>query len=677
MQDANHGGGSFAATKRTQPHRGAVAALSALAVLLAGAAAADPAGESGATDALKKLSLDELVNVEVTTVSRHSEPLLHVPSAIQVITSEQIRRSGATTIAEALRLADNLDVARKNAHDWAISARGFNTALANKLLVMIDGRTVYTPLFSGVFWDAQNTLLADVERIEVISGPGGTQWGANAVNGVINIITKHARDTLGGYLEGAAGSSLQDQVGVRYGTQLAPGTFLRVYGEHFNFDDEQLADGASAHDRWHMSQAGFRADTELSPRQALTVQGDVYDGDEDLAGATTENSGWNLLGRWNYRGSDDTGANLQTYLDHTALRDPVPAFSLQGHVLAPAGFLRDELDTFDIDFDYRWRASERQLLQWGLGYRHTHDDVTNAPALAFFPQTLDQNLYSAFVQDEISLTHALSLTLGSKVEHNDYTGLELEPNARLRWDLGADTTLWAAVSRAVRTPSRIDRDLSEPTPSAGLVLLAGSDTFVSETVVAHELGIRSQLAAQVAGSLSLFYNDYDHIRSTSLTPTTILPFFFQNNLHGETYGAELSVDYQAGPGWRLHAGVEPLHEHLRVNAGQFDLNAARNEIADPHDRAVLRSSWDLPHDLELDASLRWTAQREINNGPTIGIVPSYWDADLRLGWRVSPRLDLSLVGQNLLHDRHAEYGFPDATRIEIQRSVYAKAVWRF
>jgi iron complex outermembrane recepter protein len=628
---------------------------------------------------LKQMSLEELLDVEVTSVARHPEKLSHTPSAIQVISAEDIRRSGATSLAEALRLASNLDVAQKNSHDWAISARGFNTALANKLLVLIDGRTVYTPLFSGVYWDLQNTLLADVDRIEVISGPGGTQWGSNAVNGVINIITKNARDTQGTYLETAAGDQLKNASGARYGGAFAPDVYFRVYGQYADRGDEMLADSNSALDDWHQTRAGFRLDAMKSAADSFTVQGDTYRGDEDIVtGGVSDVSGGNVLGRWTHTAPDGTESILQTYYDHTHLTQPVGALVVGSLQLAPAGTLVDDLDTFDVDFQQRFVVGERNRIEWGLGYRFTNDQTMNAPALAFLPPHLDQSLYSAFVQDEFTLRDDLVLSAGTKLEHNDYTGFEAEPSARLQWNVRDDQLLWAAISRAVRTPSRVDRDLSEPAPAASpLIILEGSADFTAESLIAYELGYRGQLGANIAASLSAFYNDYDHIRSTSITPATVVPFFFANNLEGETHGIELTLDARVTDSWRLRASYDPLIEHLHVKPGTTDLNDALNETADPHTRFAIRSSLDLPRHMEWDTALRWTDARAINSGPTVAFVPSYWELEMRLGWHVNDNLELSLVGQNLLHDHHLEYGFPGPAQVEIVRSVFGKVAWHF
>lgn len=631
--------------------------------------------ESATIGDLKGLSVEQLMDIPVTSVARHPERLLEAASAIQVITQEDIRRSGATSIAEALRLADNLQVAQKNSHDWAISARGFNTALANKLLVMIDGRTVYTPLFSGVFWDIQDYLLEDIDRIEVISGPGGTLWGANAVNGVINIITKSTKDTHGAYAEGGGGDELEGIAGARYGGSLSSDTSFRVYGKYVDRGDEVLADGTLSADAWHQYRSGFRMDSDASARDTLTLQGDFYDGHEnEPAGGLATTSGGNVLGRWARKFSDDSDISLQSYLDRTHLVDPEPALVLQTLRLAPAGLLQDDLTTYDLDFQHRFPLGPSNGVVWGLGYRYTHDVVSNAPGIGFLPPLLDQRLYSVFAQDEIALKSTLSLILGTKLEHNDYTGWEVQPNARLRWNFVEGQAVWAAVSRAVRTPSRIDRDLFEAPPPR-FRLLEGRSDFGSEKLIAYELGYRAQYTSRFSSSISTFYNVYSDLRSTSFTPVTVLPFFFANNLEGHTYGAEFSGDYQLLDNWSLHGGYTLLREHLQVKPGTADINDAHNETADPEHQFSLRSSLELPHQVRFDTALRWVDTLLINSGPTLGTVPSYADLDAHLAWQATRQLQLSLVGQSLLHDRHPEYGYPAPGRIEIARSVYAKLIW--
>src|SRR3984957_21219100 len=633
--------------------------------------------ESLSIGALKQLSIEELMNLDVTSVSKQPEPYGRAPAAIQVITQDQIRRSGASSIPEALRLADNLQVAQKNAHDWAISARGFNAALGNKLLVMIDGRTVYTPLYSGVFWDVQDYLLEDIDRIEVISGPGGTLWGANAVNGVINIITKSAADTQGAYAEAGGGSEPHEFAGARYGGSLDADTHFRVYGKYFDRGDEVLANGDPEPDAWRQGRAGFRIDSEHSAQDRFTVQGDYYDGHENLqTGGEGDASGDNLLGRWTRILSDDSDLSLQSYIDQTHLSLPTPPLTVNGLQFSPPGFLYDDLTTYDVDFQHRFRIGAYNRIVWGLGFRRTQDAVIDAPGLGFSPADLDQNLYSAFVQDEFALRKNLSFTIGAKLEHNDYTGFESEPNARLSWILNSSQAVWSAVSRAVRTPSRFDHDLSEGSPPYPVFLKGGSD-FTSESVIAYELGYRAQLNSKATASVSSFYNRYNDVRSVSLTPVTVFPVYFANNLQGDTYGLEFSGNYQVSDAWSLHAGYTLLQEHLHVKPGGYDLDNALFETAAPEHQFSVRSSLNLPWRTELDAGLRWVDTLHTDTGAIPATVPSYFELNTRLAWHASEQFELSLAGQNLLHNRHPEYGPPDPARAEIQRSVYGKLAWRF
>ena len=613
-------------------------------------------GDEGVSS-YKKLSLQALMELEVTSVSRRPEKLSETASAIQVLTGEDIRRSGATSIPESLRLANNLNVAQKNAQSWAVSARGFNTELSNKLLVL--------------FWDAQDYVLEDIERIEVVSGPGASLWGANAVNGVINVTTKSAKDTQGLFTEAAVGNELEALTSVRYGGVLAPKIYYRIYGKYSERDGGVFADGSSAASDWDRGQAGFRVDAEPNPQNSFTVQGDVYGNDQDRPGNNlVEMSGGNLLGRWVHTRPDDSELSLQVYYDRTHLFQTVPPSAF-----APvAGRLKDDLDTYDLDFQHRLFMGDRHQVVWGLGYRRTHDVVVNAPGLAFEPTTLDQDLYSAFVQDEIVFGSGWALILGSKVEHNDYTGFEIEPSGRLQWNFSPTQMVWAAVSRAVRMPSRIDRDLRQP---AAPVILAGDEDFVSETVIAYEVGYRAQLGPRVLVSVSAFYNEYDELRSVSATPGTIIPLYFDNNLEGETYGIELTGTYEVVEGWRLHAGYTLLREDIRVKSGEFDLNNGRNETADPRHQFSLRSSMDLPRRIELDAGLRWVDTLRLNDSGTVAKVPSYFELDVRLAWRPVEDFELALVGQNLLHDQHPEYGVPGPAREEVERSLYAKMTWEY
>jgi iron complex outermembrane receptor protein len=607
---------------------------------------------SGASAYLKTLTLDELTRVQVTSVSRKEEQANETPAAVHVITEEDIRRSGARSIPEALRLAPNLQIAQIDSRSWAISARGFSAPFANKLLVLIDGRTVYSPLFSGVFWDAQETLLEDVERIEVISGPGATMWGANAVNGVINIITKSAKDTQG--VLATAGGGTEERVlgGVRYGGKAGTNLFYRAYGKYFDRDDSVFADGSGGADAWQSGQAGFRLDWTAGDRDSVTLQGDVYDGGADqIVDEDSSRSGGNLLARWTRHITDSEQLRIQTYYDRT-------------HQFVPGDF-GDTLDTIDVDAQYERDLAARHHVMIGAGYRYTHDAVENLPgSIAFLPATLGRHLFSAFVQDDVSFSDHVRLTLGSKFEHNDYTGFEVQPSGRLAWTIGRHT-VWAAISRAVRTPSRFDRDLFFP--ASPPFIFAGGPNFDSESLISYELGFRVRPHPQVFFSLATFVNDYDDIRSTSPAP----PFITENNVEGRIYGAELEATWQAAAWWRLMAGSTLLREDLHVKPGQADLNDGRGETFDPKGQFQVRSSLSLPRDIEFDLWARYVGQLA-DLGRGFDVVPDYLTLDTRLGWSPIPNLDLAIVGQNLLDRQHVEFG----SRL-IERSVYGKATWRF
>ncbi|HLH52522.1 MAG TPA: TonB-dependent receptor [Verrucomicrobiae bacterium] len=620
----------------------------------------------------KQMSLDELMQQDVTSVAREPQPWLQAPAAIQVVTQEEIHRSGAASIPEALRLADNLDVGQASSSTWNITARGFNSGTANKLLVLMDGRTIYTPLFSGVIWNNQDYLMQDLDRIEVISGPGGTLWGANAVNGVINIVTKDARDTQGVYAEAGGGTWLQDFVGARYGGTLGSNVFFRVYGKYFDRGAEVYADGSNAHDAWNRGQAGFRLDSYASPQNHLTVEGDGYGGFNDVVPGGQgspryrgDSSGGHVLGRWAHTFSEESDLSVQLYYDRTHLAAP-----FQGVGPIPPGTVRDDLDTYDLDFQHRFQLGEVNHIMWGLEYRFTHDVNDGAPLVTFLPGVLNQELFTGFVQDEIKLREDVLLTIGTKLEHNDYTGFEYEPSARLQWNATQRQMLWGAVSRAVRTPSRLDRDLYEPNPIYGSVLM-GNGTFRSENLLAYELGYRAELFNRVSGSISGFYNDYSHLRSINPTGAAGPPFIYQNNLHGYTYGFELALNYQLLEWWRLHAGYDLLTEHIVVGPGG-DLFKGLGETADPRNQVFFRSSMDLPLRLQLDAFLRWIDTVHNNQASTPGTVPSYGELDVRLAWHATRNLEISLVGQNLIHDRHPEAGYPNPTQEQIERAVYGK-----
>lgn len=606
---------------------------------------------------LKKLSIEELMEIEVTSVSRHPEKLSEAASAIQVITGDEIRRSGVTSLPEALRLASNLQVAQVDARQWAISARGFNATTANKLLVLIDGRTVYTPLYAGVFWDVQDTLLEDIDQIEVISGPGATLWGANAVNGVINVTTKRARDTQGLLLQGGGGTELRYFGGLRYGGMLTSNVHYRVYGKYFDRDSAVFSDGRETTNDWSMGQGGFRIDWEPSQANLFTLQGDLYGGSGQQPGTSDlRMRGGNVIGRWSHTISESSDLGVRFYYDRTHRRIP--------------GTFAEDLDTYDLDAQHRFLIGERHDVVWGLGYRLIEDDVENSAALAFLPAEVSRQWFSAFAQDEIALVKdRLHLTLGTKIEHNDYTGFEFQPSGRLAWNVTKGHMLWAAISRAVRTPSRIDTEFY--VPGSPPFSIAGGTNFVSEELLAYEIGYRVEPHPRVSVSLAAFYNDYDNIRSLEqVSPPAASPVVIGNGQKAEAYGAELSIDYRVTDWWRMRAGYTELQIEVRPEAGSTDRSFGSAESHDPNRHFMLRSSVDLPENIELDAGFRFVTQIFNQN------VPEYGELDVRLAWRPIPTMELSVVGQNLLHSHHPEFGRLSGRR-EIERSVYGKVLWRF
>lgn len=634
----------------------------------------------------KKMSLEQLMDQQVTSVAREPQPYKQAAASIEVITSDDIQRSGASSFPEALRLANNLDVEQLTSSQWDISARGFNTAgFSDKLLVLMDGRSIYSPLLAGVIWNLQDYLLPDIDRIEVISGPGGTLWGANAVNGVINIISKSAADTQGLYASAGGGNWLETQESARYGGVISSNIFYRVYGKYFQYGAQRYPDGSSAHDGWNRGEGGFRIDSQATPDDLWTLEGNLIGGDNDAVpggegsavGEGTSSDG-NVLGKWTHTYSDESDMQLQMYYDRTEISGPYQSIT-NGTIIVPEGVLRDDLDTADINFQNRFPVGNRNNVVWGLEYRFTHNYDQPAPLVDFIPNSLDQNLYSGFVQDQIRLFDSVFLTAGSKLEHNDYTGFEWEPSARLQWNVSGNQMLWGAISRAVRMPSEYDRNLFEPSPNYFLFLANSNSTFESETVIAYELGYRGQFNNRVSGSLSAFFNDYDHLRSLSTSPGG-LPLFWSNNVRGETWGFELSVNYQPLEWWRLNVGYDFLQESISVKPGAFDVNNGYGDTADPENQVFLRSSMDLPHHIELDANGRWIDKAEFNSGANLGTVPSYFELDLSLGWHITKNIEVSVTGQNLLHDQHAEAGYPNAipqTQEEIVRSVYGQIACQF
>src|SRR5713101_6459289 len=611
-------------------------------------------------EALKKLSIEQLMNLQVTSVSKRPERLSQTASAIQVITQEDIRRSGAASLAEALRLATNLQVAQLDSRQWAISARGFNGTAANKLLVLIDGRTVYTPLFSGVFWDVQEVPLADIDRIEVISGPGATLWGANAVNGVINVITKDAKDTQGLLLSGGGGTEQHGFGTVRYGAALGSSVRARFYGRGFDRDATAFPGGRDAADDWYLGQGGFRMDWDASSASRVTLQGDLYDGRiAQDSGGDIAVSGRNVIAKWSRTLSERSSLAAHLYYDRTHRDIP--------------GLFGEDLDTYDFDLQHRTRLGDRHDVVWGLGYRNINDRtvIGSDSSLAFLPLHVAREWFTGFVQDEIALVpNRVHVTLGTKIEHNDYTGFEIQPSGRVNWRVSPSATLWTAVSRALRTPSRVDRDLFAPAKPP--YFLTGGPDFHSEEELAYELGYRYQQGS-VALSVATFYSRYHGLRSIEqVNPPTPVPLVIGNGQDGESYGGEVTAEYWLTNRWRVHAGYTELRVHVWPNPGSTDMSRGAPEAQVP-DRQFLLQSWvDLPGHLGLAAGFR--AIDDINNQ----LVPAYAELNATLTRQPTAHLDLSLVGQNLLHDQHREFGAATSpTRRDIQRGVYGAVAWRF
>lgn len=607
---------------------------------------------------LKNLSLEELMNIEVTSVSKNPEKLNEVASAIQVITSDDIRRSGFTSLPEVLRLAANLQVARANASQWAISARGFNNVLADKLLVMIDGRTVYTPLYAGVYWDVQNVMLEDVDRIEVISGPGGTLWGANAVNGVINVVTKSSKATKGVFLQAAFGNQLPWMANARLGGSIGKKINYRIYGMGYKLGDTRLADGgAKANDAWSIGQGGIRVDYEASAKDQLTVQGDFYDGFPNPDGTSAVIvMGGNVLARWSHKISERSDWRIQTYYDHT-WRDLRNGFS-------------EKLQTLDLDWQLRFHVGRNHEFTWGGDLRRMYDRKRNLDLFAFDPAKKILHIYGTFLQDKITLVPGrLNITLGSKIEHNTYTGLEYSPSARLAWMPAGSHVLWAAVSRAVRTPSRIDRDFT--LSLAPEVPLIDAGNFISTTLVAYELGWRSQPAAGFSFSLSPFFHVYNRLRSVEPGPEpTGFPLTFANGVEGHSYGLELAGNWQASTWWRVRGGYTFLKKKLEIKDGSNDMNGATAESNDHENQILLQSFFDIGNQVEAGIVFRHISKLPLPP------VPSYSGLDLKVAWKMTDFLELSVTGQNLLDDRHPEFIPTSPSARTMVRSVYGQITCR-
>jgi iron complex outermembrane receptor protein len=599
---------------------------------------------------LAELSVEQLSRITVTSVARRAQPLATAPSAVYVITNDAIRRSGATTLPEALRLAPNLQVARADVNQYAISARGFNNVLANKLLVMIDGRTVYSPLFSGVFWEAQHVMLEDVERIEVISGPGSTLWGANAVNGVINVITRRAADTQGALVSAGIGNR-EASTALRWGGKLGDRGHYRVYGTIGERDSGKLSNGMPLADGAETGQAGFRTDWRTGD-QSFMVSGDAYRRDiEQSFGGSRDLAGAHLLMRWQKREADDVTWRIQAYYDRVERDQP--------------GSIKERLDTWDMEAMFGFRALERHRVLVGAGYRFMSDDLENlGPSLAFIPPSTNLHRAHVFVQDDIGLTQNVDLTLGLKLEHNTYSHLETLPNARLSWRLDERQLLWTALSRAIRAPSRIDRELYSPAlpPYA----LAGGRDFRSEVARVFEIGYRAQPIPALSYSISVFRHEFDRLRTIDPAPSGAV---VGNGMRGSLNGIEAWGSYRVGPRWRLTGGLTRHWQKLSLLPGNASLGGTAAAGNDPTYTWQLGSAFDLSPAHELDVRIRRVGELPI------GPVPAYTAVDVNFGWHVTRSFSVSLTVQNLLDPTHAEWG-NTLLRAESQRAAFLKLRWQ-
>ncbi|WP_083748583.1 TonB-dependent siderophore receptor [Pelomonas sp. KK5] len=600
---------------------------------------------------LADLSLEELSNIEVSSVSRRSEKLGEVAASLYVISAEAIRRSGARRLPEALSLAPNLQVARVDANQYAITARGFNNAIGNKLLVLIDGRTVYAPYFSGVQWDMQDVLLDDVARIEVISGPGASVWGTNAVNGVINIVTKSAEETQG-LLAQAGGGNLESLAALRYGGSLGDTGRFRVYAKlqrHQHTDSEA---GAAVADGSHRAQLGARMDW-LQGGEGLSIIGDAYHADTQdrafgavaLGGIRT--SGANILARWTGTLAGGSKLRLQGYYDRNKREDRF-MYSPSEKVL-------------DFEFQHSLVLGAHQI-DWGGGLRQARDDIAPGLLFAFVPASSTQNWRNLFVQDNLRLSEQWSLIAGTKLEHNDYTGWETLPSLRLSWAPSAQQTWWTGWSRAVRAPARLDRDLRLP-PKPPYIIAGGPD-FVSEVANVFELGYRAQPSHDINLSATVYHYGWSRLRSGQKPPNAQV----QNRIDGSTRGLEAWARWQPLQWLQLSAGLDLLHKDLAVQAGSTDPTGPSALGNDAGHQWQLRANVQLPRQQALEVAVR-----RVGALPN-PVVPAYTALDLSWVWQVNRGLDLSLTGQNLLDPAHPENGTAPG-RSEIARSVFLMLRW--
>jgi iron complex outermembrane receptor protein len=637
-----------------------------------------------------QISIEDLLNVKIISVSKKEQNLSKTAAAITVITQEDIRRSGATNIPDLLRMVPGVHVAQIDANAWAISIRGFSDRYGDKVLVLIDGRSVYTPTSSGVNWDQQDVVLEDIERIEVIRGPGGTVWGANAVNGVVNIITKRAEATQGGLVTAGGGSQAAAQGLARYGGQIGTVGAYRVFGDYSNVGNSPSPQGEQLVDGWHKMHGGFRSDWDLSPRDTLTVQGDLlhtresqtldtlFSNDlprEAIIDDRIEVSAGDILGRWTHTRADGSAMSLQGYYDQYNRVD--------------AG-LAEKRKTLDLDFQYHFKLGSRNDLVAGAGYRISDGETTPGYAKGYLPAERSDNLSSTFLQDEIALTHSLVLTVGSKFEHNAFTGFEYAPSAQLALSVTRRQTLWASVSRAIRQPALADVALQHdvaiiPQDDGGFAVarIVGTPNRPAERLHDFEAGYRAQISKRFSFDASAFLSYYYGLQTgepgtpyyTTVAPIyLVIPTLSSALGHARNYGAEVSVNVEVTRSWRISSSYTFLQMHVAGDASSQDPNAGSIEFDTPKHQYQFHSLLNVTRHVDWDTSLYHVgALPDAGDDPT----PAFLRLDTRIGWRVGEAVEFSVTGQNLLTPHHAEFGDDLMFHTLVPRSIFGKIGWRF